>query len=85
MQLFSEAGTLMLAGMVFVFTFLGLLVVFINTVLIKLANAYPDPIVQRSPERKLTTNKETGSTVSPSIVAAISAAVTKYRQQQSNK
>ena len=34
-QVFVEAGTLMLAGMVFVFAFLGLLVIFINTVLAK--------------------------------------------------
>lgn len=84
-QLFTEAGTLMLAGMVFVFAFLGLLVVFINTVLVKLAQAYPDPIVQRNPQRNLKTKKEAHDGVSPSVVAAISAAVTKYRQQNSRK
>ncbi len=30
--LFLEAGTLMITGMVFVFSFLGLLVIFINTI-----------------------------------------------------
>ena len=85
MQLFTEAGTLMLAGMVFVFAFLGLLVVFINTVLVKLAKAYPDPIVERSPQRKLATKKEVEDGVSPSLVAAISAAVSQYRQQHTKK
>ena len=84
-QLFTEAGTLMLAGMVFVYAFLGLLVVFINTVLVKLAKIYPDPIVQRNPQRKLSTKKEVHDGVSPSVVAAISSAVSKYRQQNSQK
>ncbi|WP_286262931.1 OadG family protein [Thalassotalea atypica] len=80
-QLFVEAGTLMLAGMVFVFAFLGLLVVIINTVLAPLADKYPDPIAQ-TPAR--TTNKKNNSTstgLSPNIVAAISAAVSQYRQK----
>ena len=41
-QLFLDAGMLMLAGMVFVFAFLGILVIFINTVLFKLAIKFPD-------------------------------------------
>ena len=82
-QLFTQAGTLMLAGMVFVFAFLGLLVVFINTVLVKLAKTYPDPIIQRNSPRNLTNKKESHDGVSPSIVAAISSAVTQYRQQHS--
>ncbi len=43
-QQFIEAGTLMLTGMVFVFVFLGVLIVFINTVLAKLAVKFPDAI-----------------------------------------
>ncbi|WP_229817149.1 OadG family transporter subunit [Thalassotalea profundi] len=85
MQLFTEAGTLMLAGMVFVFVFLGLLVVFINTVLVKLAQTYPDPVVQRKPQHNSINKKEAHDGVSPSIVAAISSAVTQYRQQHSKK
>ena len=78
-ELFIEAGTLMIAGMVFVFVFLGLLVVFINQVLAKLAIAYPDPVVEAKPIRKKSPKASTG--ISPSIVAAISSAVSSYRQQ----
>ncbi|XQW84134.1 OadG family transporter subunit [Thalassotalea piscium] len=84
-QLFTEAGTLMLAGMVFVFAFLGLLVVFINTILVKLAHTYPDPIVQRNHQRKSTNKKESNEGVSPGVIAAISSAVTQYRHQHSQK
>lgn len=83
-QLFVEAGTLMLAGMVFVFVFLGLLVVFINGVLKKLAIRFPDPIVQAKPVRSLKPKIQTDDGISPSIVAAISASIAKYRQQQIN-
>ena len=80
-ELFVEAGTLMLAGMIFVFAFLGLLVVIINTILAPLADKYPDPVAQ-SPVR--TSNKKINTTdtgLSPNIVAAISAAVSQYRQK----
>ncbi len=80
-QLFVEAATLMFAGMVFVYAFLGLLVVFINNVLVKLAIKYPDPIIQSKPQRKANMAKEDKNNVSPSIVAAISCAVSQYRQQ----
>jgi len=80
-DLFVEAGTLMLAGMVFVFAFLGLLVVFINKVLLKLAVVYPDPVVQAKAPRTNKQVNEQNNGISPSIVAAISAAVSQYRQQ----
>ena len=83
--LFVEAGTLMLAGMVFVFAFLGLLVVFINKVLVKLAIKYPDPIIQSKPQRKANKTKLVKDGISPSVIAAISSAVTQYRQQHSKK
>ncbi len=84
-ELFVEAGTLMLAGMVFVFAFLGLLIIFINTVLATLAEKFPDPIIQSTPQRVTNKNKQSVSGLSPNIVAAISSAVTKYRQQHQNK
>lgn len=84
-QLFVEAGTLMLAGMVFVFAFLGLLVIFINNVLTKLAIKYPDPVVQPKPARKKTNTQKPNDGVSPAIVAAISSAVSQYRSQHKNK
>ncbi|REL30598.1 OadG family protein [Thalassotalea euphylliae] len=83
-QLFIEAGTLMLAGMVFVFAFLGILVVIINTVLAPLANKFPDPVapaVTRPPVKKSAANDG----VSPSVVAAISAAVSQYRQKHNKE
>jgi len=83
-QLFVEAGTLMLAGMVFVFAFLGLLIVFINNVLVKLAIKFPDPIIQSKPQNKKNKSTIARDGISPSVVAAISSAVTQYRQNQSN-
>ncbi|WP_286235044.1 OadG family protein [Thalassotalea sediminis] len=82
-QTFIEAGTLMFAGMVFVFAFLGLLVIFINQVLVKLANKYPDPIIQNKPKAKKINVATKGA--SPQIVAAISSAVTQYKQKHGNK
>ena len=49
-QQFIEAGTLMIAGMVFVFAFLGILVVFINTVLVPLSKKFPDPQPTHKPK-----------------------------------
>jgi len=83
--LFIEAGTLMLAGMVFVFAFLGLLIVFINVVLVKLAKKYPDAIVKSRSSSKRNNKKSDGNSVSPAVVAAISSAVTQYRQQHSTE
>jgi oxaloacetate decarboxylase gamma subunit len=80
-QLFLEAGTLMLAGMVFVFVFLGVLVIFINTVLATLAKKYPDPIVQARPLRTTSNKKQADKGISPNVVAAITSAVSRYRQQ----
>ena len=78
---FLEAGTLMLAGMVFVFAFLSVLIVFINTVLAKLAVKFPDPIVvPHSRANKKSKSKKDGS-VSPAVAAAISGAVKRYRAQ----
>ncbi|WP_076419290.1 OadG family transporter subunit [Colwellia sp. UCD-KL20] len=80
-ELFIEAGTLMLAGMVFVFAFLGLLVVFINAVLAKLAIKYPDAIPQTKSSRATKASNKSTDNVSPNVVAAISSAVSKYRSQ----
>ena len=85
-HLFMEAGTLMLTGMVFVFAFLGLLIIFINTILAKLAVKFPDQIVAPSKRaNKKTTKKNADGELSPSIVAAISSAVTNYRHQHNIK
>jgi oxaloacetate decarboxylase gamma subunit len=84
-QQFFEAGTLMLAGMVFVFVFLSILIVFINTVLAKLAIKFPDATVQSPPiSTKKNKNKLDGS-ISPSVVAAISGAVQRFRSEHVKK
>jgi len=82
-QLFLEAGTLLFTGMVFVFAFLGLLVIFINTVLAKLAIKFPDPVVQSKPQRPTKQKSNAAKGISPNVVAAITSAVSQYRQQQS--
>jgi len=80
-HLFVEAGTLMLAGMVFVFTFLGLMIIFINVVLTRLAVKYPDAIIQAKPARTNQKIKQNVDGISPKVVAAITSAVTQYRKQ----
>jgi len=85
-QEFLEASSLMLTGMVFVFAFLSLLILFINTVLAQLAIRFPDPVIsRRSPSNKKTNNKKaTNGEISPAIIAVISGAVSKYRAQHGN-
>lgn len=80
-QLFVEAGTLLLAGMVFVFAFLGLLVIFINTVLNRLSVMFPDTVAKTTPQRSVKSTQQVDKGISPSVVAAISSAVSTYRQQ----
>lgn len=82
-QQFFEAGTLMLAGMVFVFVFLTILIVFINTVLARLAIKFPDAVVATSSRvNKKSKNQSKGNgDISPAVVAAISGAVKRYRTQ----
>jgi len=80
-QQFIDAGTLMLAGMVFVFAFLGLLVVFINTVLVRLAEKFPDVVPQARPQPVKKQTATSSDELSPSVVAAITSAVSRYRQQ----
>jgi oxaloacetate decarboxylase gamma subunit len=85
-QLFIEAGTLMLAGMVFVFVFLGLMIIFINVVLTRLAVKFPDAVIQHKRGQTKPTHSNKKSTqkidgISPKLVAAITSAVTQYRKQ----
>ena len=85
-QLFVEAGTLMLAGMVFVFVFLGMLIIFINVVLTRLAVKFPDAVIQtrRAQSKSGRSNQKLTQKVdgiSPNVVAAITSAVTQYRKQ----
>lgn len=83
-QQFLEAGTLMLAGMVFVFVFLSLLIIFINTVLAKLSIKFPDPITLNTARSNKKNNKAANGEISPAIVAVISGAVSRYRKQHAS-
>lgn len=82
-QQFLEAGTLMLTGMVVVFAFLSLLILFITTVLSKLAVTFPDAVAPTTNRSNKKNKKTVSGEVSPAIVAAISGAVSRYRQQHS--
>jgi len=83
-ELFLEAGTLMLTGMIFVFGFLGLLIIFINLVLTKLAVKFPDAAIQTKSVRANQKKQKDVSGIPPNVVAAISSAVAQYRKQHNN-
>jgi len=84
-QQFLEAGTLMITGMVVVFAFLSLLILFITTVLAKLADTFPDPIAPTINRSNKKNNKAASGEISPAIVAAISGSVSRYRQKHSQQ
>jgi oxaloacetate decarboxylase gamma subunit len=77
-HLFFEAAVLMLVGMLFVYAFLGLLVIVIKSVIAPLANRFPDQV--KTARKTNSVVKATGG-ISPAVVAAISGAVNSYRQQ----
>ena len=83
-ELFTTAGTLMLAGMCFVFLFLGVLVVIINYVLTPLSIKFPDPVIQPNTSRPASAKSKTTG-VTPQVVAAISSAVSSYRKNNNSK
>ena len=74
-QLFSQAAVLMMVGMGFVFAFLSLLIVVIKIMISPLATRFPDPV---APIKK---KPSTSNADSASIIAAISAAVSQYRNK----
>lgn len=76
-DLLLEAAGLMLIGMVTVFAFLFLLVILLNVMSNTIQRFFP----VKTPEK--TSRIDTSSEgVSPTIIAAISAAVHQYRQKQ---
>ena len=74
-QLFSQAATLMLVGMGFVFAFLGLLIVIIRFFIAPLAKKYPDKVPQKIQSPNASDAEQSA------IVAAITVAISKYRHQ----
>ena len=76
-QLFSQAATLMVVGMGFVFVFLGLLIVVIKLLISPLAKKYPDKVPQKT--QKILANKTEKD--QSTLVAAITVAIRRYRQK----
>ena len=74
-ELFSQASTLMIVGMGFVFAFLGVLILVIKLFITPLAKKYPDKLPAQK-KLKIATNHEDSA-----IVAAITVAISKYRHQ----
>ncbi|MBL4774414.1 MAG: OadG family protein [Alcanivoracaceae bacterium] len=76
-HLFSQAATLMVVGMGFVFVFLGILIVVIKYLIAPLAKKYPDKSPQET--QKALSDKTTKD--HSEIVAAITVAISRYRQK----
>ena len=72
-QLFTQAATLMLVGMGFVFAFLGVLILIIRFFIAPLAKRFPDK-VPHTIQSENTSNQDNSA-----IVAAITVAINKYR------
>lgn len=76
-ELFYQAGTLMLVGMAFVYTFLMLMILIIQYIITPLGNKYGVTAqVQQAAISSVKSNEP-----SPQIIAAISAAITKHRSK----
>ncbi|WP_108652328.1 OadG family protein [Dongshaea marina] len=79
-SLLAEAFGLLVIGIVFVFLFLGVLVVVINCIARWAGDASDLPIQDTSP----TAPQLDPTRLNPAVVAAISSAVHRYRQQHRN-
>ena len=79
-ELLFEAGTLLLVGMCVVFTFLALLIGAINLIAY-VCGKFPEPELEIKPRSnfKATSSSVKPGDVSPATVAAIGAAIHKYR------
>ena len=84
-SLLFEAGSLMLIGMVFVFSFLGLLIVGIHLIA-RFCEAFPGEIAEPSahlkgPSANLSRNNQAVQPgIDGNVIAAISAAIHTHRQ-----
>ena len=75
-SLLEQAATLMITGMAVVFLFLTILVYLVRFMSSIVPEEIPEPIVAPLQNSKV---QHSSSTVSPQVVAAISAAVHKYQ------
>ncbi|WED21406.1 oxaloacetate decarboxylase subunit gamma [Vibrio sp. JC009] len=80
-SLLGQAASLMITGMGVVFVFLTILVYLVRLMSRIVPQEVPQPI---APIQNQNT-QSTSSTVSPQVVAAISAAVHKYRNSETKK
>ncbi|PCI71234.1 MAG: oxaloacetate decarboxylase subunit gamma [Gammaproteobacteria bacterium] len=76
-DLFYQAGTLMLVGMAFVYAFLMITILVIQTIITPLGKKYGQ-VTQIQPT---TTNVLKSGEPSPQIIAAISAAIKEHRSK----
>ncbi len=72
----------MLVGMGFVFAFLSLLIIVIKTLISPLAIKYPDASLDDKTNKSIAPKNAQHS---DSVIAAISAAVHRYRKDQHNR
>lgn len=77
-DLLAEAAGLMLIGMIAVFTFLCLLVLLLKLMSYSIQRFFP----AKAADKVTRVEQSASDGVSPAVVAAISAAVHQYRQQQ---
>ena len=76
-ELFYQAGTLMLVGMAFVYAFLLLMIFVIQMIITPLGKKYG----QETQTLQSATNNLKSTEPSPQVIAAISAAITRYRSK----
>lgn len=80
-DLFWQAAVLMVLGMVFVYAFLGLLVLTVSKVITPLAKLFPNQTVKSARPTKVA---QPHPQAEQHVVAAITAAVNQYRQKHSS-
>jgi oxaloacetate decarboxylase gamma subunit len=78
-ELFIEAALLMVVGMVFVYAFLGLLIFVIKWGIAPLSTKFE----KASEPVNMPSASQPAQGIQPSVVAAISVAITRYRQKNS--
>lgn len=81
-SLLEQAATLMFTGMAVVFAFLTILIYLVRLMSSVVPQEVPQPVSTPIQSSKV---QQSSSTVSPKVVAAISAAVHQYRNSHAKK